>query len=160
MSAAVADTQPIPASTTPAPAASVVDTWAIERSRIDYVARGPVLGFFFSALLWLLIATFFGFLSNYKLQNPNFLADWPMYSYGRVVPAYNVAFTYGWCSLVGMGVAIWLMSRLCRTEIRFPGLLYVGGMFWNIGLVVALAALASSGAVLVRAGSTSRTSQR
>lgn len=133
MSAAVADSQTTPAATAPA-----VDTWALERARIDSVARGPVLVFLFAGLLWLLVATFFSFISTYKLQSPGFLSDWPMYTYGRVVPAYNAAMTYGWCSMVGMGVALWLMSRLCRTEIRFPGLLYVGALFWNFGLVTAL----------------------
>jgi cytochrome c oxidase cbb3-type subunit 1 len=131
MSAATAE----PTTTSSAPAA---DAWAIERARIDASARGPVLAFFFTALSWLLGATVFGFIASYKLQNPNFLADVPWLTYGRVVPAFNASFTYGWCSLVGMGVAIWLMARLCRTPIKLPGCLTLGVLFWNFGLCLAV----------------------
>jgi cytochrome c oxidase cbb3-type subunit 1 len=112
------------------------DAWALERATIDASARGPVLVFFFTALAWLLVSTFFNFLGTYKLQNPSFLADISFLTYGRVVPAYNVSFTYGWCSLAGMGVAIWLMARLCRTTVRFPGALVLGALFWNFGLLL------------------------
>src|SRR5215207_1788378 len=134
----------IATSTAPAPAPSNVhssghtDPWAVERSRIDASASGPVLLFFFTALAWLLVATIFNFISSYQLQNPNFLADWAMLTNGRVVPAYNVCLKYGWASLVGMGVAIWLMARLCRAEVKFPGALVFGALFWNFGLILAV----------------------
>jgi cytochrome c oxidase cbb3-type subunit 1 len=37
-----------------------------------------------------------------------------------------------------MGVAIWLMARLCRTPIKFPSALIGGAIFWNFGLVLAV----------------------
>lgn len=127
-----------PVTTSSAPATGVADSWSIERALIDASARGPVLVFFFTALAWLLVSTFFGFVGSYKLQNPEFLADWPIYTYGRVVPAFHACFNYGWCSLAGMGVAIWLMARLCRTPIKFPGALIFGALFWNFGLALAV----------------------
>lgn len=133
MSAALAE----PTTTSAAPAATA-DSWATERARIDASARGPVLVFFFTALCWLLVSTFFGFIGSYKLQNPEFLADWPIYTYGRAIPAFQASFAYGWCSLAGMGVAVWLMARLCRTEIKFPGALIFGALFWNAGLAFAV----------------------
>lgn len=138
MSVAIAEptTPAVPAAT--APEKGSADAWATERARIDASASTPVLVFFFLGLTWLLISTFFQFIASWKLQNPNLLADWPMLTYGRVVPAYNASFTYGWCSMAGMGVAIWLMGRLCRTPVRFPGALILGAVFWNIGLFQAV----------------------
>ena len=115
-----------------------VDSWAIERARIDASTRGPVLVFFFSALAWLLVGTIYGFIAAIKLSHPEFLADTPQLTYGRVVPAFNLAFNYGWASLSGMGVALWLMARLCRVPIRFPGFLIFGAVFWNFGLLLAV----------------------
>ena len=136
----------IATSTAPAPAPVTVsgtaagnaEAWALERSRIDASASGPVLTFFFTALAWLLVATVFNFIGSYQLQNPEFLANWSFFTNGRVVPAYNVCLKYGWASLVGMGVAIWLMARLCRTTVKFPGALVFGSLFWNFGLVLAV----------------------
>lgn len=138
MSAAIAEP------TTPAvpvvkpPEKGSADAWATERARVDASASTPVLTFFFFGLAWLLVATIFGFIASWKLQNPNVLADWQFLTYGRIVPAFNASFTYGWCSLAGMGVAIWLMGRLCRTPVRFPGALILGAIFWNIGLFQAV----------------------
>ncbi|MEQ1860587.1 MAG: cbb3-type cytochrome c oxidase subunit I [Chthoniobacteraceae bacterium] len=137
--AAVAEPAPVlTASQSPASVAPSADDRAAERARIDASARTPVLLFFLTALGWLLIATFFGFIGSYKLQSPEFLADWPIYTYGRVIPAFNACFAYGWCSLAGMGVAIWLMARLCKAEVKFPGALIFGALFWNFGLGLAV----------------------
>ncbi len=114
------------------------ETWAVERSRIDASASGAVLTFFFVALAWLLVATIYGFISSLKLSYPGFLSDTAVLTYGRVVPAFTLSFNYGWASMAGMGVAIWLMARLCRVPIRFPGFLIVGAIFWNFGLVLAV----------------------
>src|SRR5438094_9516467 len=39
---------------------------------------------------------------------------------------------YGWASMAGMGTAIWLMARLCRTVLRHPLLLVAGAGFWHL----------------------------
>ncbi|MDB6153216.1 MAG: hypothetical protein JWL90_1669 [Chthoniobacteraceae bacterium] len=111
---------------------------AVERSQIDSAAAGPVLIFFTTSIAWLLVASFLGFITSMKLHSPGFLADLPFLTYGRVAPAYNLALTYGWASLVGMGVSIWMMSRLCRVPLRYPGVLVLGAVFWNLGLVLGI----------------------
>jgi len=129
---AVAETEPT--TTTSARAATNTAAWDVERAQIDASARTPVLVFFFSALAWLLIATIYNFIATIKLSSPGFFADAPQLSYGRVVPAANIAFNYGWASLAGMGVALWLMARLCRVQIRIPRSWWPGRCFWNVGL--------------------------
>jgi cytochrome c oxidase cbb3-type subunit 1 len=48
---------------------------------------------------------------------------------------------YGWASMAGMGTAVWLMARLCRTTLRFPLLLAAGGAFWNLGVLIGVGAI-------------------
>ena len=110
--------------------------FAIERAAIDKSTSTPVLWFFGTAISWLFGATVFGFIAALKLYFPTFLSSYALTTYGRIVPAYNLAFTYGWCSLAGMGVGLWLMARLCRVPIKAPGLLILGAILWNIGLTL------------------------
>lgn len=107
---------------------------AVERAAIDASTRGPVLFFFGNALLWLLLATVLGFIAAAQLYSPEFLADCPFLTYGRIWPAYTNVLSFGWASLSGMGVAIWLLARLSRVVIKLPGVLVTGGIFWQVGL--------------------------
>jgi len=111
-----------------------VDYPAAERAAVDASARGPVLFFFGNAILWLFLATILGFIASIQLYKPEFLADIPFLTYGRVWPAYTNVISFGWASLSGMGVAIWLLARLCRVQIKLPGVLVTGGVFWQVGL--------------------------
>lgn len=139
MSAVAAPVHPTPTATSPVRGGvATAESWAVERAQIDASTRGPVLTFFFTGLAWLLVATVFNFIASIKLSSPGFLADYAFLTYGRIVPAYNLSFSFGWASLAGMGVALWLMARLCRVPIRYPGFLVFGALFWNFGLLLAV----------------------
>ena len=140
--------EPVPAPVTTAPVSSAPSMDAAERAAIDASTRGPVLFFLGNAVLWLLAATVFGFITSIQLHNPGFLADIPWLTYGRLWPAYTNILCYGWASLAGMGVAIWLMARLCRVKVRFGSVLIGGAILWQIGLtfgIVSILAGRSSG---------------
>ena len=130
-------TVPAPAAPT-APTPSPYEFDARERAAIDASARGPVLFFFGNAILWLLLASFLGLVASIQLHSPNFLAGVSFLTYGRVWPAYTNTLIYGWASLAGMGVAIWLLARLCKVQIKLPGVLVAGAVFWQIGLTVGI----------------------
>lgn len=129
---------PVPAPSTSAPAKQAE---LVERSIIDASTRGPVLAFFGTATLWLLLASLLGLIASIKLHSPGFLADWSVLTYGRVYPAFQNAFLFGWGCLVGMGVAIWLMARLCRVALRAPGVLLYGVLFWNVGVAAGVGSI-------------------
>jgi cytochrome c oxidase cbb3-type subunit 1 len=132
---------PSPTITAPAPSKPAVSPYeydARERAAIDASARGPVLFFFGNAILWLLLASVLGFIASVQLHSPGFLADIPFLTYGRIWPAYTNTMIYGWASLSGMGVTIWLLARLSRVGIRLPGVLVAGAIFWQIGLTVGI----------------------
>ncbi|MFT5104445.1 MAG: cytochrome c oxidase cbb3-type subunit 1 [Pseudoalteromonas tetraodonis] len=114
------------------------DEGAKNRAAIDRSARLPVLFFFTSSALWLVIASVLGFIAAMKLHDPGFLDyDWAYFlNYGMVKPAFIGAFVYGWAFQAGLGVAVWIMARLCRTKISNPLTLIVAGHFWNIGVVL------------------------
>jgi cytochrome c oxidase cbb3-type subunit 1 len=115
----------------------------VERALIDASARVPVLFFYTTALTWLLAATAFGFISSVKLHQPELLSTFSWLTYGRVWPAYLNILTYGWASLAGIGTAIWITARLCRVPIRSPGLLILGGIFWNFAVTIGTIAILS-----------------
>ena len=131
-------TAPTPTTAAPIPAAPVktVDTAypAAERAAVDASARGPVLFFFGNGLLWLALATVLGLIASIQLYSPEFLSDVPFLSYGRIWPAFTNTLSFGWASLAGLGVTIWLLARLGRVRIKLPGVLITGAVFWQVGL--------------------------
>ena len=108
------------------------------RSAIDQSARFPVLFFITSASAWLLVAVTLGFIQQMKMHNPGFLDfSWLYFlNYGRSNPAFMTALVYGWAIQAGLGVAIWIMARLCSAEVKNPLTLIVAGHFWNLGVSI------------------------
>src|SRR3979411_1081048 len=99
----------------------------IERALIDASTRVPVLMFYTSAIAWLLIGTLLAGFVSFKMHAPDIFSDISFLTWGRVRPAHMNIMVYGWASMAGMGTAVWLMARLCRTVLRHPLLLVAGG---------------------------------
>jgi cytochrome c oxidase cbb3-type subunit 1 len=114
------------------------DVERVERALIDASTRLPVLTFYTSALAWLLLATLLGVLTSIKMHWPDLLSNIAFLTWGRIRPAHLNALIYGWGSMAGMGSAIWLMARLCRTTLRHPLLLISGAAFWNLGVLMGI----------------------
>ncbi|MGZ5002406.1 MAG: cbb3-type cytochrome c oxidase subunit I, partial [Chthoniobacterales bacterium] len=114
------------------------DVEQVERALIDASTRVPVLMFYSSAIFWLLVGTLLAGLTSWKMHAPDLLGDVSFLTWGRVRPAHMNAMVYGWAMMAGIGTAIWLMARLCRTTLRHPLLLVAGAGFWNLGVFVGL----------------------
>ncbi len=125
---------PLRESTIPASAASDVEQ--IERALIDASTRVPVLMFYASAIIWLLIGTVMAAFVSFKLHAPDWLSNIGPLTWGRMRPAHMNVMVYGWASMAAMGTGIWIMARLCRTTLRHPLLLVAGGGFWNLGVLL------------------------
>jgi cytochrome c oxidase cbb3-type subunit I len=125
----------------PAVSATAGDVEQLERAIIDASTRVPVLMFYASAMAWLLIGTLLMGFTWLKLHAPGWLSDYSFLTWGRLRPVQMDIMIYGWASMVGMGTAIWLMARLCRTTLRHPLLLVTGAWFWNIGIFVGVTAI-------------------
>src|SRR5437763_4155997 len=112
------------------------DVEQVERALIDASTRLPVLFFYASAIIWLLLGTLLAGLVSWKLHAPDLLANWSWLTWGRLRPVHMNVMVYGWASMAGIGTSIWLMARLCRTTLRHPLLLITGGAFWNLGVLL------------------------
>ena len=115
---------------------SAGDVDQVERALIDASTRVPVLMFYTSAIVWLLIGTLLAGFVSFKLHMPDMFSGVSFLTWGRVRPAHMNVMVYGWASMVGIGTAIWLMARLCRTTLRHPLLLVAGAAFWNFGVLL------------------------
>src|SRR5205809_3666195 len=120
----------------PSVSAAAGDTEQLERALIDASTRVPVLIFYTSAMAWLILGTLLAGFVSLKLHTPDLLSDISVLTWGHVRPAHMNVMLYGWASMAGIGTAIWLMARLCRTTLRHPLLLITGGAFWNLGVIL------------------------
>src|SRR5438876_5989628 len=117
------------------------DVQQIERALIDASTRVPVLMFYTSAMVWLVIGTFLAGFVSWKLHSPDLLSGISFLTWGRLRPAHMNVMVYGWASMAGMGTAVWLMARLCRSTLRFPLLIAAGAVFWNVGVLIGVGAI-------------------
>src|SRR4051794_13935385 len=117
------------------------DVEQVERALIDASTRLPVLMFYTSAIVWLLIGTVLAGFVSFKLHAPDWLGNVSYLTWGRMRPAHMNIMIYGWASMAGMGTGIWLMARLCRTVLRYPLLLVTGAGFWNLGVLLGVGAI-------------------
>src|SRR3989475_1355370 len=120
----------------PVISAAASDAEQLERARIDASTRVPVLMFYASAMVWLLIGTLLAGFVSFKLHSPDWLSDVSFLTWGRLRPVHMNVMVYGWASMSAMGTAIWLMARLCRTTLRHPLIIVTGIWFWNIGVLI------------------------
>lgn len=109
----------------------------------DTSASGPVLVFFASAVVWLLVGTVFGLIASIKFNLPDFLGSIPALTFGRVRPVHLNTVVYGWASMAIAGCYVWLNARLCRTEVHWRRLLYISALLWNIGVLYGVISLLS-----------------
>jgi cytochrome c oxidase cbb3-type subunit 1 len=107
-----------------------------ELAQIDTSTKGPVLFFFAASVFWLVLGTLAGILVSIKMHNPSFLSDGAWLSFGRLRPAHLNMVIYGWAIPAGFGVALWLIARLSRIELKLPEVLITAGIFWNVGIVL------------------------
>jgi cytochrome c oxidase cbb3-type subunit 1 len=87
-------------------------------AEIDCSCRVPLLVLFLSSAVWLVISSTFALITSIKFHSPNFLADCPWLTYGRVHPVCLNAALYGFCLQAGLGVALWLLPALAAR--RWP----------------------------------------
>lgn len=115
---------------------SVIDT-----ARFDASSRTPVLLGFLLGILWLLQGSLLGDLTSFKFDWPDLLSAQEYLTFGRVRPAHLNMMVYGWASSAMFAVSLWLMPRLCRTPLRWPGTAMAGIIIWNIGVFLGVALL-------------------
>ena len=107
----------------------------ITRIQIDRSCRQTVLGYYASAVFWLLFGTAAALISSIKLHHPEFLENWEWLTFGRIRSVHLNTVVYGWSSMVGIGSLLWLQARLCK--VRLPNRIVLPStvMIWNIAVI-------------------------
>lgn len=96
----------------------------------------PVTLLLASSVKWLIIAGVLGLLSSIKLHSGGFLAGVSWLSYGRVYPAYLNVLVFGFAAQAGLGIGLWILSRLSRNIFFGPLATTIAVLFWNLGVVI------------------------
>lgn len=112
------------------------------RAEADASTRGPVLLFVLSAVAWLVVGSVFGLVASLQLTFPDWLVEPAAFSFGRLRPMHLNAVIYGWASMAGIAVLLWLLPRLLRTPLRGQRFALAGGWLWNAAVAVGLVAIA------------------
>jgi cytochrome c oxidase cbb3-type subunit 1 len=85
-------------------------------------------------VFWLLVGTVLALLASVKMHEPSFLSSSDWLTFGRVRPAHLATVIYGWGSMAGIGVLLWLEARLCRVKLPLRLPLVVACALWNVGV--------------------------
>src|SRR5437879_8995356 len=85
---------------------SIGEVEQVERALIDASTRVPVLMFYASAVVWLLLGTVLAGFTSFKLHSPDLLSNVSYLTCGRIRPAHLNVMIYGCGAIVGMDTAI------------------------------------------------------
>lgn len=112
-----------------------------ERTVADQSSQRPVLFWLSSSMLWLLLGSLFGVIASVKLHLPDWLVTEAALTFGRIRPAHLNVVAYGWASMAGVGVGLWLIPRLFKTALVGGNYALAGGLIWNLGLLFGTVAI-------------------
>jgi cytochrome c oxidase cbb3-type subunit 1 len=104
------------------------------RAEADQSTRVPVVWWLSSSLLWLVIGSLLGLAASIKLHVPEWLISEAALTFGRIRPAHLNMVAYGWASMAGVGVGVWLIPRLFQVTLQGGGYATAGAVIWNIGV--------------------------
>lgn len=94
------------------------------------------------SVIWLLVASVAGLIASIKLHSPDWLAQYGWITFGRIRPIHLNLVAYGWCSLAGIGVSLWLIPRLLKTQLVGAKYAITGGALWTIGVFLGAVSIA------------------
>jgi len=118
------------------------DDELLERARADASTAPLVSFFFFCAFAWLLVASAAGLTASIKLHEPDWLVTQPWLTFGRIRTIHLNAVAYGWAPMAGLGIALFVIPRLLKTELVGAQFAFLGAALWNAALIAGLGAIA------------------
>ncbi|MDA7915820.1 cbb3-type cytochrome c oxidase subunit I [Verrucomicrobia bacterium] len=102
---------------------------------IDSSCRTPVWMMFTSAAKWLVFALAVSLLATVNLHaEGGILSHCPIFTYGRLYPAFMNSLIYGFGVQAGLAACLWLLARVGKTKLIGGGVATVGAIFWNIAV--------------------------
>ena len=113
------------------------------RRQADASSSMVVKYFLASSIFWLLVASVAGVMVAFKFNYPDWLTAYAPLTFGRLRPFHLNTAAYGWISMAGIGIALWMIPRLMRTRLRGWRFAIAGGVLWNAAVFAGSAALLS-----------------
>ena len=109
----------------------------------DRSSAFPVFMFISFACFWLVLGSLAGLTSSLKLHMPDWWVSEAWLTFGRIRTIHLTAVLYGWITNAALGVIVWVLPRLLRTELRGAMWVMMGGALINIGIASAIGAIGS-----------------
>jgi cytochrome c oxidase cbb3-type subunit 1 len=126
----------------PALASAAHGAELLQRASAD-ASTGPLVFFFFScAFAWLLVASAAGLVASIKLHQPDWLAGQAWLTFGRIRTIHLNAVAYGWAPMAGLGIALFILPRLLKTELVGARIAMLGAALWNAALIAGVGSIA------------------
>jgi cytochrome c oxidase cbb3-type subunit 1 len=115
-----------------------------ELAAVDRSVRWPVMFCFLTGVHWMVVGTVLLVYASSLTHPQNSIPilglfvdlsnNFSMFTYGRIWPAAIDALVYGWGGCAGLGLAVWLLARMCREPVHSPGALITAIIGWNLGV--------------------------
>ncbi|HLU01597.1 MAG TPA: cbb3-type cytochrome c oxidase subunit I [Advenella sp.] len=112
------------------------------REAADRSSALPAFVLIGCSVVWLIVASFAGLLASLKLHWPDLLTEHAWLSFGRLRTMHLNGVAYGWAPLGLLGLAIWMLPRLLRTQLLGGRLVIFGALLWNAALIAGMGGLA------------------
>jgi cytochrome c oxidase cbb3-type subunit 1 len=113
------------------------------REAQDRSSRAAAFAFLSSSILWLVLGSVAGLIASQKLTSPDFLTESAWLTFGRVRSAHLNMVIYGWASMAGLGIALWMLPRLLKTNLVGERFAVAGAGLWNAGVAAGVVAILS-----------------
>jgi cytochrome c oxidase cbb3-type subunit I len=120
-------------------------TGPTDETAVETTGRCPLLFLLGSAIAWLLVSGVLGLIVSIQAHTPAFLSGCPALSYGRARALQETAFIYGWIGNAGLGLTLWMLTRLGGGPLRGANWAGVGAFFWNLGVALGLVGISTGG---------------
>ena len=114
----------------------------LRRARADASTAPLVFFFLCCAFTWLLVASAAGLTASIKLHEPDWMTQQAWLTFGRIRTIHLNAVAYGWAPMAGLGIALFVIPRLLKTELTGARYAFLGAALWNAGLIAGLGAIA------------------
>lgn len=112
------------------------------REAADRSSALPAFVLIGCSVVWLIVASFTGLLASLKLHWPDLMTEHAWLSFGRLRTMHLNGVAYGWAPLGLLGLAIWMLPRLLRTQLLGGRLVIFGALLWNAALIAGMGGLA------------------
>lgn len=103
-------------------------------SLVPLNSRRIILFIFATATFWLLFGSSLGLIASLKMHLPDWLNGMEALTFGRIRPMHLNLVIYGWLSLGGLGLSLWLIPTIFSTHLRLPILAFAGAVIMNLAV--------------------------